>query len=258
MLYCMCTRDDLYACLPAGLSIAEVGVFKGDNAASILAAARPAELHLVDAWRAVGFGEAGIPHYISEAELSARQRYLAQAAPGWDGVDPDAALEQIYRSVQERFAAEPTVRLRRGLSRLVLPGFAEGSLDVVYVDAGHDYHDVLSDLWAAARVLKPDGLLMGHDFDDDLRQGHSGVNVIEAVTQFVKRSPFQFLAITSERGSSFCLARRNSGTAAEFARNLLASAHQMIELPDLLAGRLVRKVVRHPEGRIVRQLTSFL
>jgi predicted O-methyltransferase YrrM len=41
--------------------------------------------------------------------------------------------------------------------------FADGSLDMVYIDACHRYDDVLSDLERWWPKVKPGGILAGHD-----------------------------------------------------------------------------------------------
>ena len=56
--------------------------------------------------------------------------------------------------------------------------FADGSVDLVYIDAAHDYESVAADLAAWWPKVSDRGILAGHDFDAT----HPGV--VEAVTQF--------------------------------------------------------------------------
>lgn len=42
--------------------------------------------------------------------------------------------------------------------------FADGSLAMVFLDAGHSYEAVRKDIWAWMPKVKPGGLLGGHDF----------------------------------------------------------------------------------------------
>jgi hypothetical protein len=60
---------------------------------------------------------------------------------------------------------------------------ADESMDLVYLDARHDYASVLEDLDAWWRTIRPDGIIAGHDYvDGDLPQGDFGVK--SAVDEF--------------------------------------------------------------------------
>lgn len=48
-----------------------------------------------------------------------------------------------------------------------LPSWIACDLGFVYVDASHRYQDVLDDMHAWWQHLRPDGILAGHDFDDE-------------------------------------------------------------------------------------------
>lgn len=255
MLYCSCDRSALYGLLPKGLDIAEVGVFAGDNAEDILQRADPKTLFLIDAWEFVAFSFGEHLGYISANEHQSADRYFKAAAPEWDGLDKNTALQIIYTKARERFAHDPRVEIRRGMSWEVLNGLPEASLDAVYIDASHDFHEVLNDLWAAARCLRPGGMIMGHDFDDDLRQGHSGVNVIEAVQQFCKRSDYSLAVLTRERSATYCLINGRGPVWNAFSEALVWSDIDFVELPNIIAPQLKTRILS--KGGRVRTYHSF-
>ena len=47
--------------------------------------------------------------------------------------------------------------------------FADGSLDLVYIDGGHDHDSVVNDIKAYLPKIKKGGWITGHDIDIDVR-----------------------------------------------------------------------------------------
>ncbi|CAE8637807.1 unnamed protein product [Polarella glacialis] len=156
------------------LALAEVGVFRANLSAHVwrrVARARGSfELHLVDHW-----GDAGL---------------AASSAALGTGSDMGGASDtSLLKSVGRRFSEEAgsCVELPYGqpggasLTRNALEGrgdvffhrtssvgaassFADGALDVVYIDADHKWWSVVSDIAAWWPKVRPGGTMMGHDF----------------------------------------------------------------------------------------------
>lgn len=54
--------------------------------------------------------------------------------------------------------------------------FEDNSIDIVYIDAGHLYEDVKSDIESWYPKVKPGGIISGHDYDSESTGGdHAGV-----------------------------------------------------------------------------------
>jgi predicted O-methyltransferase YrrM len=72
-------------------------------------------------------------------------------------------------------------------------GFADGSIDMVFVDADHSYPAIRADLLAWAPKLKPGGLMCGHDWGwvgvrVAVRELYGSVSVFESIWH-TRRAP---------------------------------------------------------------------
>lgn len=134
--------EKLYALVPRGGRLTEVGVWKGDNAESMRRVVEPSMLLLVDRWMMEG----------DPTNASTM------------GTDPLVA-ELTYYLVLQRFVEDRAVVVVRAASLDVAAIVADHSMDMVYIDASHKYENVLADLNAWASKVKPGGILAGHDWD---------------------------------------------------------------------------------------------
>lgn len=121
----------------------EVGVQHGEHAAHILQH-WPGALTVVDPWRAYG-------DYTDIANVSQGEQ------------------DDIYRGALVRllpFSLTGRCQVWRLTGREASTLFAPRSLDFVYLDARHDYAAVRQDLIDWTPVMKPGGILAGHDYLD--------------------------------------------------------------------------------------------
>ncbi len=173
--------------LPEGAVCAEIGTWRGDFAAVILGERRPERLFLVDPWEHRDEGA------------------YEQASYGGRMEGGQAALDAMYESVLERFAAEIAegrVSVVRRRSTDAATTFEDESLDWVYIDGDHSYDGVKADLEAFFPAIKPGGLIAGDDYGhvgswfedgvtravDEFADRCAGLEVIG--TQFVLRKPY--------------------------------------------------------------------
>jgi len=77
-------------------------------------------------------------------------------------VDPWIGQEEQFRYVCKRFKHE-RVTIHRCTSAEFFQTF-DTKVDWVYVDALHDYDNVLADLHGARSILKPGGVIFGDDY----------------------------------------------------------------------------------------------
>ncbi len=134
---------------------AEIGVFKGDNAESILSLLNIKELVLVDPWK----------EYVD---------------PGTGVVEFDKSyFQNLYEEVKNKFSNNSKVKIIRDYSENAAKMFNDEYFDFVYLDGDHGYEGVRKDLEAWYPKLKKFGVMCGDDY------GHpSGLGVIEAVNEF--------------------------------------------------------------------------
>lgn len=157
------TRDAMVrALLRPGMSVAEIGVLAGDFSA-VLLATQPKMLYLVDTWHGkVRSGDAD-----------------GNNVRTYDG-------EKLFSEVFSRFGGQANVSLAmmRGIDFLRLQQSA--TLDAVYHDGDHSFDAVRDELEQALRVVRPGGLIMGHDFrtNEKCKERHV-FGVYDAVLDFM-------------------------------------------------------------------------
>jgi methyltransferase family protein len=226
MLYVISERENLISFLPANAIGAEIGVAHGDFSQALLERAHPARLHLIDPWSHLepcGDGDGA---------------YLEAIAAALGPFDPPAHNElgeRQYQAICERFSGRPDVSIHRQFSYKIARDFGQNYFDFIYIDGNHAFEYVLRDLHDFASTVKPDGLIMGHDFFDDAfaREQHYGV--MAAVQQFLHctNGEYRLVCLTYEPFSSFVLARPGqSGFAERFLTNLLESDIFMLEIGE--------------------------
>jgi hypothetical protein len=147
----------------------EVGVLRGAFSNHLLQC-NPAKLTLVDPW-----------HKFTHDVFGDYKDFTQET------------YDLMYEKVKARFSKNPEVEVLRMLSIDGAKRFADNSLDLVYIDANHDYEYCYEDLNAWWGKVRKGGILCGHDFQ------HKGVN--KAVKQFTAEKGIpQNFEITEEVG----------------------------------------------------------
>jgi predicted O-methyltransferase YrrM len=139
--------------------ILEIGSFIGDSARIFIEEIRPQHIVCVDPW------DEQMPSYhVEGGEIqSAFVDNIAELASR-----AGCGLTMIAKRSGDFFAGTR----------------ANGNFDLVYVDAVHTFEAITSDIVGALAMLRPDGILAGHDFDPVRFPG-----VVEAVHAALKSGP---------------------------------------------------------------------
>lgn len=78
----------------------------------------------------------------------------------WHGVNPSRAFEEFC----DRVVPYPNVKVLHMSSARAAEYFADESLDLVYIDACHDYESVRDDIAAWLPKIRQRGWISGHDY----------------------------------------------------------------------------------------------
>jgi hypothetical protein len=171
------TRDDLISDLPKGMKCAELGVFKGDFSKQIFDTMKPSELYLIDIFSGImGSGDK-------------------------DGNNFERiSLDESYNNLKNYFENNPNVKIIKGFSVPSLSNFSDDYLDFVYVDAGHEYHDVKADLEISYQKVKNGGYICGHDYNRETFPG-----LCDAVDEFCERYNLKIKYLTKDGCPTYCI-----------------------------------------------------
>lgn len=239
MLLVFTDRTTLLSALPAGLTGAEIGTAGGDFAQAILDRTSPSKLHLIDPYRFIDS-----PDYL----------------PDMSNVD-DAEGERRFRFVQDRFATpigNGQVALHRAASPEIAAQFNDHYFDYVYIDGNHTQSAVAADLDAFDRKVKPEGLIMGHDYVAHPGAKALNFGVVEAVNAFVKKTGYEFLMLTYEGAPSFILAKnRESPLAQRLVSAVLSSMIPAVAIENAEDKTMGQWDVFNEQGERMRTLLAF-
>lgn len=156
----------------------EVGVFEGNFSNHLLSTWSGKKLYLVDVWR-------GLDNY----DDSSNQKNLYTALH---------CITSTFKKVHEFKERAVLIREESVLSSHM---FQDGSLDFVYIDAGHDYTSVKKDLEAWYPKVKRGGIFSGHDYFDgylNMENAYGLFEVKKAVDEFSKSIEKELVVTTKD------------------------------------------------------------
>jgi O-methyltransferase len=171
------TRKEILDILPKNISIAEIGVFKGDFSKEIFKIVKPSKLYLVDIFSgSMGSGDK-------------------------DGLNFEfISLDQSLKNLNEFFSGEENVHIIKSYSIDFLRLLEDEYLDAIYIDADHSYAAVKQDLELSYLKVKKGGFIMGHDYCNK-----NFPSVVSAVNEFCKKYNLEIKYITKDGCPSFLI-----------------------------------------------------
>jgi hypothetical protein len=129
--------------------------------------------------------------------LNSNKKIKFDCVDTWQGSDEHKSMEKIVKnSLYNDFLKniEPVKNIItpvRMKSLDAAPLYEDQSLDFVFIDASHEYEDVVNDINAWYPKVKSGGILAGHDY------GPAWLGVVQAVNEFLIKEQYK-LTINSE------------------------------------------------------------
>lgn len=136
----------------------ELGVYEGDHSLEMLSVLEPQNLYLVDMWTDIRISGEG-HDYIHDSQEIWDKRYF-----------------QVLKRY-DPFSNVSVLRMSTDQAARVIPN----ELDLVYIDANHDYAPVLNDMRQWFPKVRQGGILSGDDYCRE--------EVVRAVADFMKDHP---------------------------------------------------------------------
>jgi hypothetical protein len=171
--------------LPAGAVLAEVGCHKAYFAIEILNnCPNVAKLICVDRWKKATTYVDPLSDEDHEANFREAKHHVRGHLPGG----------------RIRFIRGDSVDVANNEKTIPL-------LTAVFVDADHSFDACFADLVAWSKRLKPDGVMLGHDYTDNEQARKWNFGVIPAVTKFCEEYGWRLTHLTAEDFASYRLER---------------------------------------------------
>lgn len=121
--------------------IVEIGVFRGKNAAILREEFPHAHLYLIDPW-------ASSNTYLYSGTAVSKEQEV---------------FDEAYERVKTLFAEDPNVTLIKKTAEEAAPELPD-HLDLVFIDANHDYNVVKNQILTWRKKVRPGGILSGHNY----------------------------------------------------------------------------------------------
>jgi len=222
--------------------IAELGVLKGDNADAMNRLLKPQALYLIDQWLC-----ADVQSYASVnghrfwvEELNTHTKYYGGP------LDEQSTFDNLYDQVASRFADDDHVYLLRdntvnayyAMEQLLQD---QDLLNLIYIDANHQFESVFDDLMFYQNLLGDFGALQLNDCCHSELGFQQNLGVLEAVVKFVKATDFVPVAMTNTDWSDLILIRRSSPLFDMFSLAVDHNQIRYVEVPPQLLGQAAVK-----------------
>lgn len=109
-----------------------------------------------------------------------RQQFLDKGLSCPYGNSKDEIWTFVYKLFKENTKHHKEIRLLKNYSYEVVDSFVDKSIELIYIDADHEYDSVKRDLELFLPKVCPGGIIAGHDYHEERWPG-----VVQAVNELV-------------------------------------------------------------------------
>jgi|SRR5665213_236496 len=244
MYFVMTDRNGLLDLVPSNAVWAELGVYKGDFSQLVIETCAPSRYYLIDNWKFE------IADHNPKGDPTANfSNFRGQVHWQHYGDDPNAHQEENFQYVTERFRTSTQVEVIRAKTVEGLVQLPDRHLDIIYIDANHQYENVLRDMMHAREKVKQGGIMMMDDFYEGPGGAEQNEGVMAAVNTFVKR--FDYVYLTMSCGSFANVALTDDPSSpfvCQYLENLKNSRFQFVGISDVLVPNLRYRLFRKQNG----------
>ncbi len=246
---------DIFQPLASGRRYAEIGVYRGAYTRGVKAC-QPSHMFLIDPWRPADISALVPSDYVGDPVAPLLETFTPYYPSGLE-----RALEVAYQEVCAEFGADKNCNIMRATSAQACDKFAQGSIDVLYIDGNHRYDFALADLERWSSKVAVSGQIILNDCYVSPIGKRQHISVLEAVSTFIKLTDWRPVALVNRPFTDVVLTREaNLKSASTIMKKLfLMRAASFIELPSALIHAVAHKVLRveAPDKSFLREYLSF-
>lgn len=166
-------RDLIVENIKPGITVAELGVFDGATTMMNLPIIKAVsgKYYAVDWFNGTDESQRGVDH--NNVDHTSLRHYYRE---GYDQYIYPLFLENIKKTKCDDVCV--VIKAKTEDAASLIP---DGSLDICFIDAAHDYVNVTNDIKNYLPKVKKGGILCGHDYDND------HIELMKAVNDFFGR-----------------------------------------------------------------------
>lgn len=243
MIIAFANRHELIEFVGTGVvsTMVELGVFEGEFAAHCRQALNPGHFTLIDHW--------DYSQYDFVLEDAPQSRHIRRVFTEYFHGNPEKALHDAYGKVVDRFQGDSSVTILRLDIAKAAERFADGSIDLIYLDGSHTYEYVLRDLHLWFSKLSPGGLFVCNDFCETKLSSLQNIGVIPAIQTFSKRHQIYPILLSASDWSDFYFSNQPSSPLIKsLTDGLLSSGRNVVDIPTELLGTYHHNLIALANG----------
>lgn len=209
--------------------ICEVGVHRGVNALALQNILKPKEMYLFDAWDSRTIAKSYASYREDHkwvASIDHRQRYY-----GGD-LTKQTTLDANEAACREKFKGQQNVHIFKCPSSDVPDYLPVEKVDLMYIDAGHDFVSAFSDMATLQSFVSNIGVVMLNDCCFSSEGVKQNFGVLEAASKFCKLFGFTPVMCTQTDFTDTIFVKNGVRINEIFEKVLLQSDLSYVEIPS--------------------------